>query len=178
MAVRKRTRARELALQFLYSIDLREDGPSLEVDPFLRMQTRDDEIYLFATGLVNGCLAHREEIDREIRRVAEHWDLARIATVDRNILRIGAHEILHRMDIPPQVTLNEAVELAKLFSTKKSGAFVNGILDRLRADAGRAADHTGPLAARPGEEPACEPEGETTEQSLDDESENPPEGNP
>ena len=178
MAVRKRTRARQLALQFLYSIDLREDGPSQEVDPFLRMQTRDDEIYLFATGLVNGCLAHREEIDAEIRRIAANWDLARIATIDRNILRLAAHEILHRSDIPPQVTLNEAIELAKLFSTKKSGGFVNGILDRLRADAGRAADHTGPLVAEPGLLPAREPEGETTEESFDDESESPPEGNP
>jgi len=168
VAVRKRTRARELALQFLYAVDLREDGRSLEVDPFLRMQTKDDEIYLFATGLVNGCLAHLEQIDGEIQRIAENWDLSRLAPIDRNILRIGAHEILHRADIPPQVTLNEAIELAKLFSTRNSGGFVNGILDRLRIDCGRAADQVGPLEVKTGEPPAREPSGETSER-LDDE---------
>ena len=169
MVVRKRTRARELALQFLFSIDQREDGSSQDVHPFLRMQTKDDEIYLFATGLVNGCLAHIEQIDALIQQAAENWDLARLACIDRNILRLATHEILHRTDIPPQVTLNEAIELAKRFSTRNSGGFVNGILDRLRIDSGRAPDHTGPLPAAAGESPAPEPVGETSE-VIDDEA--------
>jgi len=169
MATRRRTRARELALQHLYAVDVRADGAEIDPDPFLRLQTKDDEVYLFATGLVYGTLANRERIDAEIRRVAANWDFERMAVVDRNIIRIGVYELLFRADIPPQVTLNEAIELAKRFSTKKSGGFVNGVLDRIRADAGRAPTHIEPLAA--GEEAlAKEPDGVTTEPLPGDEA--------
>ncbi len=166
MATRRRTRARELALQHLYAVDQRADGLTLEPGPFLRAQTKDDEVYLFAIGLVNGCLAHRQRIDEAIRRAAENWDFERLAAVDRNILRLGVYELLFREDIPPQVTLNEAIELAKRFSTAKSGAFVNGVLDRVRGDAGREPCRA-PLPRAAGEEAAPEPDGETAE-TLDD----------
>ncbi len=159
MAVRKRTRARELALQQLYAEDVREDGRTLDVDRFLRLQTDDDTIYLFALGLVHGTNRHRKEIDAEIRRNARNWDLARLAVVDRNVLRMATYELLFRPDIPPQVTINEAIELAKRFSTARSGGFVNGVLDSVRRDAGIARDARGP---RP-EGSAAEPEGETAE---------------
>ncbi len=164
MAIRKRTRARELALQFLYAADVREDGGSLRVDPFLRLQTKDDAIYLFATGLVHGTLEHKSEIDDEIRRVASNWRLERLAAVDRNLLRLAVHELLHRDDIPPQVTINEAIEIAKRFSTAKSGAFVNGILDRVRRDRERLPRGAGAVPA----DVAPEPEGETTERTIDE----------
>lgn len=159
MAVRKRTRARELALQQLYAEDSTKDGPALDVDQFLRLQTDDEAIYLFALGLVHGTNRHRKDIDAEIRRCARNWDLRRLAVVDRNVLRLAVYELLFRPDIPARVTLNEAIELAKRFSTARSGAFVNGVLDRVRKDAGLAPDQTGP---RP-EGSAAEPEGETAE---------------
>lgn len=167
MATRKRTRARELALQHLYSVDLLKDGDPPEVEPFLRIQTRDDAIYLFATGLVHGTLAHLPPIDAEIQRVAANWEFHRMAVIDRNILRLGTYELLYRNDIPPQVTLNEWIELAKRFSTRKSGAFVNGVLDRIREEKGRTPDHVAPLELDP--PPAREPEGETRE-ALPDEA--------
>jgi N utilization substance protein B len=72
------------------------------------------------------------EIDRLIATSATHWNLARIAPVERNILRLAAHELLHRHDIPEKVAINEAIELAKLYGSQESGAFVNGILDQIR----------------------------------------------
>lgn len=159
MAVRKRTRARELALQQLYAEDVREDGRQLDVDQFLRMQTEDDAVYLFAIGLVHGTNRHLTDIDAELRRCAPNWDVRRLAVVDRNVMRMAAYELLFRPDIPAQVTINEAIELAKRFSTAKSGGFVNGVLDRIRRDAGLDPRATGP---RP-EGSAAEPEGETLE---------------
>ena len=159
MAVRKRTRARELALQQLYAEDVRADGDQVDVDEFLRLQTDDDEIYLFALGLVHGTNRHEREIDAEIKRCARNWHLSRLAAIDRNVLRMGVYELRFRPDIPPQVTLNESIELAKRFSTAKSGGFVNGVLDRIRQDADVAPDAVGP---RPEGAPP-EPSGETTE---------------
>ena len=85
----------------------------------------------FAGELVRGVIEHRDEIDARIVAVTEHWDLARMAVVDRNVLRLGTYELLFREDIPPKVSINEAVELAKRYSTAESGTFVNGILDRI-----------------------------------------------
>ena len=76
----------------------------------------------------------RAAIDERIAKYTDNWDLPRIAAVDRNILRLAMYEMLFRDDIPPVVSINEAVDIAKKFSTRESGAFVNGILDRLKAD--------------------------------------------
>ncbi|MEK7219778.1 MAG: transcription antitermination factor NusB, partial [candidate division NC10 bacterium] len=86
----------------------------------------------FADSLVRGTLEHGAEIDRLIAVNAAHWSLARIALVERNILRLAAYELLHRHDIPEKVAINEAIELAKLYGSQESGAFVNGILDQIR----------------------------------------------
>ena len=136
--MRKRTLARELALQSLYQLDLRGDDAAGDLDEFLRETTRDAEVLDFARGLTLGCWERRADIDRELAAVAEHWDLKRMAAVDRNILRLGAHELLHHPEIPYSVAINEAVELAKKYSTAQSGAFVNGILDKIRVRAGMA----------------------------------------
>ena len=136
----KRRLARELAVQFLYQFDV--SGGTLEEALPLFWQTQsevNDSGRQFAEELVCGVIDNREVIDEKIARYTEHWDLPRIAAVDRNILRLAMYEMLYRDDIPPVVSINEAVDIAKKFSTRESGAFVNGILDRLKADLTRPA---------------------------------------
>ncbi len=136
----KRRQAREIAAQFLYQYDL--SGGELEEALGLFWQTQPEvaePTRRFAEELIRGTCQHRAEIDEKIRQYTEHWELPRIAAVDRNILRLAIFEMLYRDDIPPVVSINEAVDIAKKFSTRESGAFVNGILDRLRADLPRPA---------------------------------------
>lgn len=137
--MKKRTRARELALQFLYQLDLR--GPELleEARAFLRAEEPEKAARDYALVLVQGVAAHRAEIDAEIRAVAQNWELSRMAAIDRNVLRMATYELLHRPDIPPKVAINEAIELGKRFSTQNSGAFINGILDKIKDRARRSA---------------------------------------
>ena len=130
--MRKRTQARELALQLMYQLDLRGDEILEEVDAALSPGAGDPEMLEFARELVHGCREKRAEIDRQIEEVAKNWQLKRMAAIDRNILRLATYELLYREDIPPLVTINEAIDIAKKFSTKNSGPFVNGILDNIR----------------------------------------------
>lgn len=129
--MRNRTIARELALQALYQLDLRGDEIFDEIDAFCKNSTDKYDIYKFSISLVNGCRSYLKEIDEKISSVTEHWELHRMAVIDKNILRLGVYELLYREDIPPKVSINEAIELAKKFSTKNSGIFVNGILDKI-----------------------------------------------
>jgi transcription antitermination factor NusB len=131
-SVKKRTRARELALQFLYQVDLL--GPSVLPDlrAFLREMETDAESVQYAQRIVEGVHAQRAEVDRVIAEVAQNWKIHRMAVIDRNILRIGAWELLFVPDVPPKVSINEGIELGKRFSTANTGAFVNGILDKVR----------------------------------------------
>ncbi len=128
--MKKRTRARELALQFLYQVDIVE-RPVAELDGFLRDEERDAQTRKFAKRIVEGTLAAREEIDEVIQGVAQNWNISRMAVVDRNVLRLATFELLKCEDIPPKVAINEAIEIGKRFSTQNSGAFINGILDRI-----------------------------------------------
>ena len=130
--MRKRTQARELALQLMYQLDLRGDEILDEVNETLAPGAGDPEMLDFARELVHGCREKRAEIDRQIEEVAKNWQLKRMAAIDRNILRLATYELLYREDIPPLVTINEAIDIAKKFSTKNSGPFVNGILDNIR----------------------------------------------
>ena len=130
--MRKRTQARELALQLLYQLDLRGDDILPEVEEYLEKGPCYPEILSFAKGLLSGWREQREAIDRMIEEVAKNWQLKRMAAIDRNILRLATYELLFRDDIPPLVTINEAIDIAKKFSTKNSGPFVNGILDNIR----------------------------------------------
>lgn len=142
--MRRRTRAREAAIQFLYQADLRTDrapdsDPTSGLDEFLDQAIADGILIdadsrTFATRLVRGTRQHLEEIDRILKQVARNWDLRRMAVVDRNVLRMVVFELLHCPDIPPKVTINEAIEIGKKFSTANSGGFINGILDRIRLD--------------------------------------------
>jgi transcription antitermination factor NusB len=135
--MRKRTQAREIALQALYQQDIQrkagEPAPAgvegFEI--FIQGATDDPEVRDYARRLLDGSLANIEEIDRRIAATATHWKLQRIAVVDRCVLRLALFELLECPEVPPKVVINEAVELAKKYSTEQSGAFVNGILDTI-----------------------------------------------
>jgi transcription antitermination protein NusB len=131
----KRRQAREIAVQFLFQHDM--NGGDFKEAMELFWQTQQDVsavVKKFAEELIQGCMTNQAGIDEKIQKYAEHWELPRIAAVDRNILRLAIYEMVFREDIPPVVSINEAVDIAKKFSTRDSGAFVNGILDRLRGD--------------------------------------------
>jgi N utilization substance protein B len=138
--VRVRTRARELALQFLYQVDVQGTEHRRALDAFLDLElagkTGALDAKIFARELVDGVLEHRDHIDGLLRKAATNWEIQRMAAVDRNALRIGCYELLYAEDIPMKVAINEAIELSKRYSTEASGAFVNGILDRIRKDQG------------------------------------------
>ena len=93
----------------------------------------------FADRLIRGVLEHRPELDNRIMQFAQNWDLKRMAVVDRNVLRLAIYEMFFREDIPPVVSINEAVDIAKKFSTEASGKFVNGILDKIKGELARPA---------------------------------------
>lgn len=137
--IRRRTRAREIAMQVLFQFDVRGPAYAEELGRTTGQICADDaeataEVVEFATRLVDGTLQHRDAIDARLQGVTRNWDLRRMATVDRNILRMATFELMFCADVPPKVTINEAIELAKKFSTANSGGFVNGILDRIRID--------------------------------------------
>jgi N utilization substance protein B len=127
-----RRRARGLALQALYQLDVQGDAFLEQIDDFLRESGVDHGGIEFARSLAVGAWEKRASSDRWIARTAKNWDLERIAICDRNILRIGAYELEERGDTPPAVVINEAVELAKRYSSSEAPQFVNGVLDALR----------------------------------------------
>ncbi|MGD0538452.1 MAG: transcription antitermination factor NusB [Verrucomicrobiota bacterium] len=159
-----RREARERAVQFLFQIDL---NPPDDLEAALRRfwesqraaaiaeekggatygqpadlpppNATETALQLFAEPLIRGTIEHRAELDAEISRHAKNWDLHRMAVVDRNILRLAIYEMRFREDIPPVVSINEAVDIAKKFSTEESGRFVNGILDKIRSELMRPA---------------------------------------
>ena len=160
----KRREARERAVQFLFQNDLNppqdldaaldhfwetqrgaaiaeEKGTATWGQPVELPPLTADEaaVRLFADPLIRGALEHRNAADEIISRHARNWELHRIAAVDRNILRLAIYEMLHRDDIPPVVSNNEAVDIAKKFSTQDSGKFVNGILDKVKGELMRPA---------------------------------------
>lgn len=129
----RRTRGREIALQILYLLEQNPGVDAREIDRFIVRRLHEAKLRDYARALVAGVQAHQPEIDALITRVAENWRLDRMAAIDRNILRLGAFEMLYDPEIPVKVAINEALELAKRYSTAQSSRFVNGILDRLQA---------------------------------------------
>jgi N utilization substance protein B len=155
----KRREARERAVQFLFQHDLNppEDleaalnhfwesqraaaiadekgaakwGQPVELPP---PSVEEAAVRLFAEPLIRGTLERRDQVDELIKKHAQNWELHRMAAVDRNILRLAIYEMLYRDDIPPVVSINEAVDIAKKFSTQDSGKFVNGILDKVKTE--------------------------------------------
>ncbi len=130
--MKKRSRARELALQFLYQLDQRGADFLAEAKAFFRQEEPDKSTRDFALHLIRGTAENQDEIDEVIREVAQNWDIERMAVIDRNVLRMATYEILHRKDIPPKVSINEAIELGKRYSTQNSGGFINGVLDKIK----------------------------------------------
>ena len=125
----RRRKAREVALQALYAVEIGgEELPSI-LDYLFSDNDLEEETQSFVIELTQKAFSHMGKIDELIGRMAKHWELRRIATVDRNILRLAICEIFWFPDIPPKVSINEAIELAKKYSTRESGRFVNGILD-------------------------------------------------
>lgn len=155
----KRRVARERAMQFLFQFDLNpeenlesalntywdsqraaviaeEKSKARWNEPFILPPISSDEavVRLFADSLIRGVLEKRERLDEEIKRHLKNWDIHRLAVVDRNILRLAIYEMLFRDDIPPVVSINEAIDIAKKYSTEDSGKFVNGILDKIKGE--------------------------------------------
>ncbi|HAR33204.1 MAG TPA: transcription antitermination factor NusB [Desulfobacter sp.] len=134
-----RRKSRELALQALFALDLNKldlnkiDNPS-QMDDFLEQHGEDlsESTRLFFLTLVEGVLENRVKIDLLLDQWAKNWKTSRMPVVDRNIMRIAVFEMLNLPDIPPSVSINEAVEIGKKFGTRDSGPFINGVLDRIR----------------------------------------------
>ena len=130
---------RELALQALYSKDLVLQNANFALKRIIESFGEGEEptlevnskAYAFASELVNGVIAHLADIDGRIAEKSKHWSMARMARVDLNILRLAIFELLYRPDIPKNVTMNEAIEVAKKFGAEDSASFVNGILDEI-----------------------------------------------
>lgn len=128
----QRRKARESALQILYQLEFDDAGAGEAVDRFWREKRAPAETKEYSRWLVEGIMADRSEVDRIIQSVSEHWRIARMAFVDRNILRLAAYELLRADSIAPAIIINEAIEIAKKFSGAEAATFVNGILDALR----------------------------------------------
>jgi N utilization substance protein B len=126
----RRSRAREVALQVLYQDDLNPRHNPDDDQQFVANRLQAPELVDFARSLINGVRRNRQELDALLTQTADHWSLGRMAATDRNVLRLGAFEILYS-ETPDRVAINEAVELAKRFGSKQSAQFVNGILDRV-----------------------------------------------
>lgn len=128
----KRRTGREYAFQLLFRFDFTGKAPDKrDFDEFLTDKKGDADIREFTEDIVYGTIRHLAEIDDTIRKAAQHWVLERMAAADRNILRSATYELLYRNDIPPAATINEAIEIAKRFSTNESASFINGILDAI-----------------------------------------------
>ena len=131
----KRRKAREVALQFLYQLDLQgEMNPEPHAAEFWARHPLDEDLREFAQEIVRGTKSAQTKIDDIIVRYTEHWDLDRMAVVDRNILRLAVYELSFREETPPKVVINEAIEIAKKFGTRESSRFINGILDRVHRE--------------------------------------------
>ena len=131
----RRSRAREVALQLLFQRDLNPGVSRKAIVRFTRTRLNDENLHVFSLKLYDGVLTNQEDIDRRLAEASDNWKLSRMAGADRNILRLGAYEIIHSKEDPPAVILDEAIELARRYGTGDSSAFVNGVLDRLRREA-------------------------------------------
>lgn len=133
-----RRRAREVALQILFEDDINPRTSATDLEDFLHGRLNNPDGEEFALRLILGVRQNREVIDEQIGEIAKNWSLKRMASADRNLLRLASYEVLH-CETPRAVAINEAVELAKRFGSAQSSGFVNGILDKIGGDRGVAA---------------------------------------
>jgi len=145
----QRRKSREIALQMLYQMEMTGQPPHVVIDLYYELASGDDDnknpnfakaVRPFAEQLLYGVHAHRDELDGMIVAASEHWRLERMSIIDRNVLRIALYEMLYRAEIPPKVSVNEAIDLGKTFGSPDSGAFINGILDHLLPEVIRIRD--------------------------------------
>lgn len=127
-----RRKSREYALQILYLMDITKLEKSEAIKAVIGGAAPEKAITDFARHLVEGTASNMPELDVTIQKCAKNWEIKRMAALDRNILRMGAFELIHETETPVSVIINEAVDIAKLFSTDESGKFVNGILDNVK----------------------------------------------
>lgn len=127
----KRRQSRELAVQFLYQIDM---SGRIDMESFWKEQEVPEDVKEFSNRIIKKVIEEKKEIDKLISSYTTNWDIVRISVVDRNVLRAAISELLYMEDIPPIVSINEAVDIAKKYGTSESGKFVNGILDKIRLE--------------------------------------------
>lgn len=137
-----RRQARERAVQALYQLDTQASltrAAATEALPafWQSLDPQEPEVEALATPLIEGVLGHLAELDRAVEDASLHWRMARMAKVDRNVLRLGVFELLHRAEVPPKVAINEAIDIARIYGSEESGAFINGILDKIAQRLGR-----------------------------------------
>lgn len=130
--MRNRTKSRECALKILYQADVTRRGIRISAKQFWEeLPSKETIVFDFSERLTCGIEDHLKEIDEKISAYATNWQLNRMAVIDRNVLRIGVFELYYAQDIPPKVSINEAVELAKKYGDTESSKFINGILDKI-----------------------------------------------
>ncbi|MEA3222714.1 MAG: transcription antitermination factor NusB [Thermodesulfobacteriota bacterium] len=134
--MRLRTKAREVALQYLYQVDITKRHSEEILKAFIAHFVRSQNVIKYARELINGVFTNLEKIDELIDSASKNWPVRRMSKTDRNILRIATYELIFNPDTPYRVVINEGIELAKRFGTPKSSAFVNGVLDRIRIEGG------------------------------------------
>jgi N utilization substance protein B len=127
-----RRRSRELAMQALFQIEMNQDDSTEAVELFCKHFGVSKNVRPFFLRLVEGVRECQDEIDALIERFSENWKISRMSRVDRNVIRVAVYELLYCDDIPPKVSINEAIDIGKRFGTEDSGAFINGILDSVR----------------------------------------------
>jgi len=133
----RRRKSREFALQVLYQLNLSKQEALHAITQFQEHFMASGEADPFQKSLVLGVLDHCPELDRLIEKYSEHWCLDRINVIERNILRMAIFELLYCEEIPPKVTINEAIDLGKRYGSEDSGSFINGILDRIQHEVAR-----------------------------------------
>jgi N utilization substance protein B len=133
----KRRAGRQAAVQYHFWRDAHRGVAPERMEDFWEFCPSTPRVREFAQPLIDGMIAHLPDIDERIRRYCDNYDIRRLSPVDRNVLRLAIYEMLYRDDIPPVVSINEAIELAKTFGGNESGRFVNGILDRVKGDLSR-----------------------------------------
>ncbi|MCF7874092.1 MAG: transcription antitermination factor NusB [Candidatus Omnitrophica bacterium] len=129
--MRSRSKARDIALCLLYQIEISKNKPQDVLAGTLAKTIKDKLIISFFSQLVEGIISNKEKIDSIIKKYAKNWEIKRMAVIDRNILRLSVFELFFLNDIPPKVSINEAIELAKRYGDLDSARFVNGILDKI-----------------------------------------------
>lgn len=130
--MRKRTLSRESALQILYQLEVGKDDLSVVLNDYWNREDVDKSVREFADSLAAGTRKNLAKIDEVISKYADNWEIKRMAVVDKNILRLATYELLFVKDIPPKVSINEAIDLAKRYGDDKSSKFVNGVLDKIK----------------------------------------------